>query len=316
MNRSYGGVTCFADGLPRMGKTTFLQRCARERIGKERTFWWGEARPQWGTFYPNHYQLLVQGELSPQLVRQWPGEAREEPVPFRTKTGLVSPKDFYKASDPDLVNVLVYDPEERADRLLEFLEFLNQRPGLEYVTVIVDETAKIAPGAAKREDRSYYRGLKFARILEDTGKAYVSVYMSSHFPTDLWYVCIHKIQFTAAFAGQYNPKHRHSRQAHHQLRVGQFYLEGPTLSGARYDKVEVAPPPDDGGRLFLRLPTKELNGMRGPTGGRTNNDWPKSAEGLARMFGTTVDGLRMAVKRKRIPRSWLNAAEAAEDPDQ
>jgi hypothetical protein len=267
MDREKGGVTVYVDGLPRMGKTTLLQRIARELIGLKspphKVFWWGEPRPQYQTFFPDHYQLLVEQDLELELVRQWPGLAREERVPFRAKTGLNTMSEFYEAADPGLLNVLVFDEAQRADRILAFLELVNRRRGLEHVAVVIDETAKIAPGAAKREDGSYYRGLRLARALEDTGKSHVSVFMSSHFPTDLWYVCLHKVQYHVAFAGQHSPKDRHSREAQNALKVGEFYVNGPTLSGKRYDQGRVTPPPDPGWRLFLRVSGTESSHMGG-----------------------------------------------------
>jgi hypothetical protein len=294
MDRHYGGVTVYADGLPRTGKTTLLQRIAREFVGARdpahRVFWWGEPRPQYLTFFPDHYQLLVEQDLDVQMVRQWPGEAREEEVPFRAKRDLATPADFYAASDSGMLNVLVFNDAERADRVLDFLDFLNRRPGLEMVEVFIDETAKIAPGATKREDGSYYRGLRLARALEDTGKSYVSVYMTSHFPTDLWYVCQHKVQYHVAFAGQHNPKDRHSREAHNALKVGEFFVTGTTLAGKRFDKGHLDPPPDPGWRLLLR---STYRGRRPPPSRAPTTPTPTrfNCPGCEKTFGRN-DALR------------------------
>jgi hypothetical protein len=58
-DRSRGGVLVFVDGLPSMGKTVLLQPFAQEQLGRRRVCWWGELRPQSGTYYPERYQLLV-----------------------------------------------------------------------------------------------------------------------------------------------------------------------------------------------------------------------------------------------------------------
>lgn len=306
-DRSRGGVLVFVDGLPSMGKTVLLQHFAQQQLGSHRVFWWGELRPQWGTFYPNQYQLLVADGIEAHLYSQTPNSDVEENLKVRAVTGLATCEQFYAAARKDLLNVLVFPERTRAYDVLDFLEWITlRRKGLFETSVFIDETAKISPGSVTRYDGSFDRGLKLARILEDTRKAHVSVFMSSHAPSDLWYVCLGKVQFHVAAAGRHNPRDRHSRKAHDALAVGDFYVNGPTLAGKRYDRLHVeAPPPTATQPMILRT-TPEFHDMRW-------GDWPwkgKTAGAsalsptirrLASLVGVTPQRLTQWSSGGRIP---------------
>jgi hypothetical protein len=260
-DRSRGGVLVFVDGLPGMGKTVLLQHFAQQMLGSHRVFWWGELRPQWLSFYPEHYQLLVPKGLVARLYAQTVGSDVEDTVEARAVTGLSTREDFYRASRKDLLNVLTFSQRTREYDVLDFLEWLTQRrEGVADTAVFLDEVAKIAPGATSRLDGSYDRGLRLASILENTRKSHVSVLMSSHAPSDLWYVCMNKVQFHVAAAGRHHRGDLHSPGAQARLSVGDFFVNGPTPTGKRYDLLHVERPPASALRPFiLRSEPDELD---------------------------------------------------------
>lgn len=270
---STGSHRVFVTGLPGTGKTNVLQDAAMRNLNSDvMTFWWGEARPQWRRMFPDNYQLLVEDGLDVRLFKQWDDRSDEEEVRARKVTGLKTEQQFFEAAQLRALNVLVFQPTAtfgpycpehpflgphehnwRADRLLSFLEWMHYRRGLKRVATFLDETGKLAPGTCSSEDGSYRRGLRLARIIEDSRSDFQDLWMTSHAPADLLHVCLKKIETQIKFAGKPDPSDRHSPAAHDALSIGECYVEGPTAQGRRFDLLKLAPPSEPPFRLILRI---------------------------------------------------------------
>lgn len=191
-SRDHGGVTAIILGPMGSGKTTFmLSKIATPLLERdEYVFWRGLEFCQWTYLPPERIRLL----LSPFSQYDWIDRTTKRPVEDLGDYGLevsycYDYEDFYAKAEKGRLNVVYMDDSG----WLEFCRYLTMRPDIEWITLFMDEIEKFAP--ANVEGDMWRFNLKFANLVAEFRKNYISLYCAAQDYSDVDYRVTYKMNY-------------------------------------------------------------------------------------------------------------------------
>lgn len=222
---AHGGVSAIIVGASRSGKTTFMVNLANrilENNPSEIIFWRGLFSCQW-TFFPlNKVKLL----LSPLNTYEWGDLTKGCSVNIEDYVKVCycySPEDYLRKAEKGKVNVF-YMP---TPMLADFLQCLNHRYSLDWVSVFVDEIQEIAPENA--QGREWHFVKRLGDQVGQLAKRWVSFYCACQCSSQVSYFIKDHMQYWVFMPKALKPRSKNFRvfQRHiDRLQLGECCIEG------------------------------------------------------------------------------------------